>query len=321
MAPSRTADARSTRSAPVAVRASRCLHARLNASSCRACADACPTGALGMDAQGPVMREGCTGCGRCQAACPTGALAARGFEGLHVRGDAAVPRVIACLHGAEVQEAGTLRVPCLGGIADAQLLQLCVATPDHAVVLLDRGTCAGCDSGGAQHPAAATVQRVAGWLREAGIAEDRLPRLRRRMARTAAASIDPMQSQGRARRGFLDAIVRPADAPPAVPADDQSTPASRPSAPSPPWPRSTAAAWRRSCCIAWRSVRTARACASAPAPARRARSCVTAMSGRAWPVSPSTLPTASPAATAPRPARSRRCACGPARVPQEAGRC
>lgn len=224
MAPSRTADARSTRSAPVAVRASRCLHARLNASSCHACADACPTGALGMDAQGPVLQQGCTGCGRCQAACPTGALAARGFEGLHVRGDAAVPRVIDCLHGAEEQEAGTLRVPCLGGIADAQLLQLCVATPDHAVVLLDHGACAGCDSGGPQHPAADTVQRVAGWLREAGIAEDKLPRLRRRMARTAAAAIDPMQSQGRARRGFLGAIARPADASPAVPSDDQSTP-------------------------------------------------------------------------------------------------
>ncbi len=225
MAHPRAADPRSTRLAPVALCASRCLHARLNASACAACVDACPAGALRMEAQGPVLQQGCTGCGRCQAACPGGALAVRGFEALQLQGtDAVPPHAIDCLHGDDALATGALRVPCLGGISDASLLQMCAAAPWHAIVLLDRGACAGCDSGGRDLPAAATVHRVARWLREAGVTEDRLPRLQRRMARPEAPSADPMQSQGRARRGFLGAMVRPSPAAPAAPAGDLATP-------------------------------------------------------------------------------------------------
>jgi formate hydrogenlyase subunit 6/NADH:ubiquinone oxidoreductase subunit I len=75
------------------------------------------------------------------------------------------------------------------------------------VVLIDRGWCRDCESGGAEHPAQATLQRVTAWLIEAGVPASRLPRIE--AAATARhAGCDPMQQQGRARRGFFTALAR-----------------------------------------------------------------------------------------------------------------
>lgn len=201
--------------APVSLRRSACLRLRLHASGCRACADACPVQAMAAGADGLALGPGCTGCGRCQAACPMGALRADGFGSLASplasgREDALV---VDCARAdSSHRDAGEIRVPCLGGMAEGDLLALCAGVPGRTVVLADRAGCAGCDSGGPLHPAAAMLHRVRALMRETGVPEQRLPRLENRLplgAGRIGRDGDPLQSRGRARRGFFTALARP----------------------------------------------------------------------------------------------------------------
>ena len=200
--------------APLALRRSACLRSRWHASECQACAQACPVGCLELTADGVALNAGCTGCGRCQAACPMGALAAEGFAAAQrpESGAAHRPLFVDCARFGATSGAG-LQVACLGGLSAAALVDLCERAGDRRVVLLDHGACSACDSGGAQHPAQATVERVLPWLRHAGVPDALLPRIESHEAPQAggeADSCDPLQSRGRARRGFLGALAQPA---------------------------------------------------------------------------------------------------------------
>lgn len=56
----------------------RCVHSRMEQASCRACVDACPTGAWVIDDERlGIDTERCDGCGLCAPVCPEGAIAAR----------------------------------------------------------------------------------------------------------------------------------------------------------------------------------------------------------------------------------------------------
>lgn len=142
-------------------------------------------------------------------ACPSGALAVEDFE---IDAEAVVQTH--AIVNVECQRApvgnGALRVPCLGGLSESTLLALCAAKA--RVVLVDRGWCGTCESGGATHPAQPTLDRVNGWLTQAGVPAPLRPCIAPVATgqATQRAGSDPMQCQGRARRGFFAALARPA---------------------------------------------------------------------------------------------------------------
>jgi ferredoxin len=188
------------------IRRRACLRLRLASSQCSACADACPTQALRLGVQRLELCGPCTGCGRCQAVCPNAALAVDGFDAGPVQPPRG-PLTVECQRAPA--GTGTLRLPCLGGLSAARLLGLCAAAPETRVLLIDRGDCGTCPSGGGgSHPARALLERVDGWLAEAGVPAPLRPVL---VAPQSAA--DPLQPHGRARRGFFAALAAPPPAP------------------------------------------------------------------------------------------------------------
>ena len=186
--------------APVSIDRSACLRLRTHLAECRACAAVCPTQAIAAGQQTLELGAGCTGCGRCQAVCPSAALEVEGFE-IDAQAVVHTHAVVTV----ECQRApagnGALRVPCLGGLPESTLLSLCAA--QARVVLVDRGWCAACESGGGAHPAQPTLDRVNGWLAQAGVPAPLRPHIAPVAPglATQRAGTDPMQSQGRARRG------------------------------------------------------------------------------------------------------------------------
>lgn len=195
----------------VTVRRSACLRTRLLTSGCRACADACPVHALHVGPPGVTLHAGCTGCGRCRAACPMGAIEVAGFAvSVAAPQDSEDTVLVDCARFGAAPGGDGIRVPCLGGLSEGDLLTFCAQWPQRTLLLADRGTCADCDSGGPVHPAAAVVRRVTALMREVNVPQERLPRLVRLAAGPVAT--DPMQVAGRARRGFLRALARPATA-------------------------------------------------------------------------------------------------------------
>ena len=131
------------------LRADRCTTARHERAGCRACQDACPTGALRIDPQHRLVQidpDTCTGCDACVGACPTGALASRAPK---PRSGVVVCRPVAgTVPGASV-------VPCAASLSAATLLEL--ATGGDVVVVV--GDCDTCPTAGGS-PVAERVAAV-----------------------------------------------------------------------------------------------------------------------------------------------------------------
>lgn len=166
-----------------------CLPLRSRHGQCRKCADACPARALTVSLAGVSLSEACTGCGRCSAACPTEALTLPEMLALPAPGPgdelpaASAPLRIECrMVPAEWLEPGSLVVPCTGACSPGRLMAQAAA--GRAVVLVDRGWCAGCPAAGASspdvaatdvpqtaaaaHPAAAAIATAVAWLEAVG---------------------------------------------------------------------------------------------------------------------------------------------------------
>ena len=101
----------------------RCLRHRLSSSGCRRCFMACANGALSWNDDGLCWDERkCSGCLLCAAGCPTGAIVCNEFEigSLLKRLDESDNPLLACT--AKTQAKGHARIPCLGLLANPELL-------------------------------------------------------------------------------------------------------------------------------------------------------------------------------------------------------
>lgn len=155
--------------------ADQCLPMRYRGAGCTACAAACPAEAIALVQATPDVSDACTGCGRCVAACPMGALAINGFS--DVRAAQTEPGLVECWRVPAGNRAkGAVAVPCLGGVDAAWLIERHRNTGDGPV-LMDRGWCAACPSGGCEQPAAAAVAQAGGLLETMGVPPSRLPRI------------------------------------------------------------------------------------------------------------------------------------------------
>ncbi len=204
-----------------------CLPLRSRHGQCRACADACPTGALAVDVSAVELSAACIGCGRCTAACPTQALSlpellAWPKPPVHAQGGAAAEpaaaarvRVECRMVPASLRAEATVVVPCTGALTPGRLLAECAA--GRSVQVVDRGWCDGCVANGrapeGAHPAAGAIAAAAVWLDAMGAAatvtlrQEPLPtHLRPQELPAAPAAATPIDR----RRFFRAALDKPA---------------------------------------------------------------------------------------------------------------
>lgn len=124
----------------------RCLRHRLSISTCRNCFDSCTRGALTWSETGLHWNQDkCSGCLLCTAACPTDALISNGLAlgDLLQRLDDVDTPLLACTHGSATQ--AHARVPCLGLLADPQLL-LVLQLALGKDLRLNTSACADCEN-------------------------------------------------------------------------------------------------------------------------------------------------------------------------------
>lgn len=140
---------------------SRCLRHRFSPSTCRLCLAACPHGAIQWDAASGLRRDGrlCRGCMLCAAVCPSGAFAPGEVSLVAVLrqlSEADQP-LLACLAKPETQ--GHARLPCLGLLADPELLLACLLLLDKPLVVNLSG-CANCVNQAICEPVSDSLARI-----------------------------------------------------------------------------------------------------------------------------------------------------------------
>lgn len=149
-----------------------CLPLRSRHGQCRACALACPVGALKVSIEAVELSETCMGCGRCTAACPTQALSLPELAVLiqpvaPPTDQAPISRVECRKVPARWLAPNTVTVPCLGVLTPGYLLSWQAA--GARVRIVDRGWCAGCEASGhhdasLDNPARAAFDATLSWL-------------------------------------------------------------------------------------------------------------------------------------------------------------
>lgn len=196
-----------------------CLPLRFADYSCSLCASACPSRAIDLTAGGPRIQGECLGCGQCASACRTDALRVDGFAlPTEMTHDQQVISVDCWRVSHQDSPAGSLRVPCLGGISKGWLLSLCERAGAKPIHLLDRGECSFCPAGGGIPTLLATLTEVRTLLFQCGVEIEHLPAMTTQPAKHPFSPSIP-STAGEQRidrrsffRGLAGGIARGADA-------------------------------------------------------------------------------------------------------------
>lgn len=138
-----------------------CVRHRYGPSECSGCIDVCPAAALLWREEGLVWDEAlCRGCLLCSSACPSGAIEASEFSLLsllHNLKGAEAP-VIACREDSALK--GHARVPCLGFLADHEILLTLVLALGKKVGL-NLSMCRDCRNGAVVESLQGAVEKLA----------------------------------------------------------------------------------------------------------------------------------------------------------------
>lgn len=183
-----------------------CLAARAGEAACSACAQACPARVLVVDGDGPRLAGDCLHCGRCAAACPSGALQADGFLDV-MPAPGRGPIEVECAKASAAAAPHAVHVPCLGGVSPTLLLQWWLAAGARPLTTINRSWCAGCDAGGGDYAAEASLHQVREWLRACGVPSSSWPDVREVPSapdsRPQSIPLPPKKAPALSRRGFF----------------------------------------------------------------------------------------------------------------------
>lgn len=232
--------------ARVRLDAASCLPERFPANACELCVEACPLALLEtgggaprlIDAaatqaqvttptlaslaaprggvaqpRGGLSADPCIGCGQCAAVCPSGALHVDGFAlpaGLSAELPAEPELLVDCWRvPAAESPAGTLRVPCLGGLSTGWLLALFDAAGERPIRLLERGHCGDCPAGAGIKSLLAAISETRMHLFECGVAMSLMPMLAWRPCNTPLLPAIPESTAEMPlpRRGFFRSLL------------------------------------------------------------------------------------------------------------------